>query len=63
MFQVIKSRMKWAVQVAHTGDKRCLQGFGGKPERRGPLGRPKRRWDDNIKMDLQEVEWRRHGLD
>jgi len=27
----------------------------GKPEGRKPLGRPKRRWDDNIKMDLQEV--------
>jgi hypothetical protein len=28
----------------------------GKPEGEGPLGRPRRRWDDNIKMDLQEVE-------
>ena len=28
----------------------------GKPEGKKPLGRPKRRWDDNIKMDLQEVE-------
>jgi hypothetical protein len=27
----------------------------GKPERKGPLGRPRRRWKDNIKMDLQEV--------
>jgi len=27
----------------------------GKPERKRPLGRPRRRWDDNIKMDLQEV--------
>jgi len=27
----------------------------GKPERKRPLGRPKRRWEDNIKMDLQEV--------
>ena len=29
----------------------------GKPEGKKPLGRPKRRWDDNIKMDLQEVGW------
>ena len=28
----------------------------GKPEGKGPLGRPRRRWEDNIKMDLQEVE-------
>jgi hypothetical protein len=28
----------------------------GKPERRRPLGRPRHRWEDNIKMDLQEVE-------
>ena len=27
----------------------------GKPEGKGPLGRPRRRWEDNIKMDLQEV--------
>ena len=29
----------------------------GKPERKRPLGRPKRRWEDNIKMDLQEMGW------
>jgi hypothetical protein len=29
----------------------------GKPEGRRPLGRPKRRWEDNIKMDLREVGW------
>jgi hypothetical protein len=29
----------------------------GRPEGRRPLGRPRCRWDDNIKMDLQEVEW------
>jgi hypothetical protein len=29
----------------------------GKPEGRRPLGRPRRRWEDNIKMDLREVRW------
>jgi hypothetical protein len=29
----------------------------GKPEGRGPLGRPRRRWVDNIKMDLRRIEW------
>ena len=33
----------------------------GKPEERRPLGRPRRRWEDNIKMDLQELGWR--GMD
>jgi hypothetical protein len=33
----------------------------GRPEGRKPLGRPRRRWEDNIKMDLQEVGW--EGMD
>jgi hypothetical protein len=31
--------------------------WGGRPEGRRPLGRPRRRWEDNIKMDLQELGW------
>jgi hypothetical protein len=38
------------------GEQRCIQGFGGKPEGMRSLGRPRRRWEDNIKMDLQEME-------
>jgi hypothetical protein len=34
----------------------------GKPEGKRPLGRPRRRWEDNMKMDLQKVGWW-HGLD
>jgi hypothetical protein len=34
-----------------------------KPEGKRPLGRPRRRWVDNIKMDLREIEWGRYGLD
>jgi hypothetical protein len=37
------------------GEERCIQGFVGKPEGKRPLGRPRRRWEDNIKTDLQEV--------
>jgi len=33
----------------------CIQGFGWKPEGKRPLGRPRRRWEDNVKMELQEV--------
>jgi hypothetical protein len=36
--------------------------YVGKPEGMRPLGRPRLRWEDNIKMDLQEVGWG-HGLD
>jgi len=55
--QVIKSRrMRWAEHVARRGEGRGLyRVLVGKPEGRRPLGRPKRRWEDNIKMDLQEV--------
>jgi hypothetical protein len=41
---------------AEWGWKRSVQGFGAKPEGKRPLGRPSRRWEDNIKMDVQEVE-------
>jgi hypothetical protein len=39
------------------GRRVCIQGFGGKPEGKRPLGRPGRRWEDNIKMDLRYIEW------
>jgi hypothetical protein len=35
----------------------------GEPEGKRLLGRPRHRWEDNIKMDLEEVEWGSHGLD
>ena len=37
------------------GRESCAQGLAGKPEGKRPLGRPRRRWEDNIKMDLQEM--------
>jgi hypothetical protein len=41
---------------AYGEGKRCAQGFGGEePEGMRPLGRPRRRWENNIKRDLQEV--------
>jgi hypothetical protein len=40
------------------GERRgAYRALVGKPERRRPLGRPRRRWEDNIKMDLREVGW------
>jgi hypothetical protein len=55
--RVIKSRrMKCAGHVVRTGEMRGLcRVFVWKPEGKKPLGRPRRRWEDNIKMNLQEV--------
>ena len=54
---LIKSRrMRWAGHVARMGEERGVyRVLVGKPERRRPLGRPRHRWVDNIRMDLQEV--------
>ena len=55
--RVIKSRrMRWAGHVARMGEGRVVyMVLVGKPEGKRPLGRPRRRWVDNIGMDLQEV--------
>jgi len=54
---VVKSRrMRWAGQVACMGEGRGVHRvLVGKPEGKRPLGRPRRRWEDNIKLDLREV--------
>jgi hypothetical protein len=46
--------MRWAGRVAH--GEEYIQGFGGKSRKR-PLGRFRRRCEDNIKMDLREIVW------
>jgi len=55
--RVVKSRrMRWVEHVARMGEGRGVHRvLVGKPEGKRPLGRPKRRWEDNIKMDLREV--------
>jgi hypothetical protein len=55
--RVIKSRrLGWARYVARMGERRgAYRALVGKPEGRRPLGRPRRRWEDNIKMDLREA--------
>ena len=55
--QVIESRnMRWAWHVARMEEGRGVHKvLAGKPEGKRPLGRPRRRWEDNIKMDLEEV--------
>jgi len=55
--RVIKSRrMRWVGHVARIAEERGVyRVLVGKPEGKRPLGRPRRRWVDNIRMDLQEV--------
>ena len=55
--RVIKSRRtRWAGHVARMGEERGVyRVLVGKPEGKRPLGRPRRRWVDNIRTDLQEV--------
>jgi len=57
ILRVVKSkRLRWAGHVARMGEGRGMyRVLVGKPEGKRPLGRPRRRWEDNIKMDLKEV--------
>jgi hypothetical protein len=56
---MIKSRkIRWAGHVAQMEEKgKAYTLLVGNPEGKRPLGRPKRRWVDNIRMDLGDVEW------
>jgi len=56
--------MRWAGHVARMGERRGVHRvLVGEPERKRPLGRPRRRWKDNIKMDLSGRGMWGYGLD
>jgi hypothetical protein len=70
IIRVIRARkMRWTGHVARMREVRCAYNIlVGKPEGRRPLGRPRRRWEDNIKMDLGkigfgDVDWIRLARD
>jgi hypothetical protein len=56
--QIKSRRMRWAGHVARMGEGRKVYGvLLEKPEGKRPLVKPRRRWDDGIKMDLREIGW------
>jgi hypothetical protein len=59
IIRVIKSRgLRWEGNVARMGERgSAYRALVGKLEERRPTGRPGRRWEDNIKMDLSDVGW------
>jgi hypothetical protein len=60
--QVKSRRIRWARHVARMGEERkVFKVLMGKPEGKRPLGRPRRRWEDGIRMDLREIGLR--GVD
>jgi hypothetical protein len=62
--RMIKSRrVRWAGHVARIGEKNAYRILVGKPEGKRPLGRPRRRWVDNIKIYLREIGWGGMELD
>jgi hypothetical protein len=57
--QIKSRRTRWAGHVARRGEGRIMYGvLVGKAGRKSPLERPRRRWEDGIKMDLREIGWR-----
>jgi hypothetical protein len=57
IFRQVKSRrMRWAGHVGRMGEERKVyKVLVGRPEGKRPLGRPRRRWEDGIGMDLREI--------
>jgi hypothetical protein len=54
--------MRWAGHVAHMGEKRRVyKVLVGKSEEKRPLRRLRHRWEDGIRMDLEETGWREEG--
>jgi hypothetical protein len=50
--------MRWAEHVARKGEERNVHRvLMGEPEGKRPLGRPRRRWEDRVRMDLREIGW------
>jgi hypothetical protein len=57
--QIKSRRMTWAVHMTRMGEgRKVYRVLVGKPEGKRPLGRPRRRWEDGIRMDLRAIGWK-----
>jgi hypothetical protein len=55
---IISRRMRWVgKRSTHGRDEKCTQNLMGKLERKRPLGRLRRRWQDNVRMDVRKIRW------
>jgi hypothetical protein len=55
---ITSRRIRWAGHAARMGEEeKCIYDISGKTKGKRPLGRPRRRWVGNIKMDLREIPW------
>jgi hypothetical protein len=54
--QIKSRRMRWVGHMARMGEE-SVQGFGGEARRKDPLGRPRRRLEDGIRMDVRGIGW------
>jgi hypothetical protein len=56
--QIKSRRIRWAGHMAHMGEEgNVYKVWVGKPEGKKPLGRPRRRWEDGIRMDVGKLDW------
>jgi hypothetical protein len=56
--QIKSRRMRWAGNVAHMGEERNVyRVLMGRPEGKRPLGRPRHKWENGIRMKLREIHW------
>jgi hypothetical protein len=59
VIRIIKTRISWTGHLARMGEESASYSLlVGKPEGTTPLRRPRRKWADNIKMDLVQIRWR-----
>jgi hypothetical protein len=54
---IVKEHAMGGVYSAHGVEQYCIHVFGGKARRKRPLGRPRFKWEDDIKMDVTEIGW------
>jgi len=57
LVHLMSRRKSWAGHVASMGDEKCIQNVYRETEKKKPLGRPRSRWEDNIRIDFTAIGW------